>query len=140
MKAIVLCLAACTLLSSSAIGQRSSELVHRNCSWCHTSASPPVKVITAAATPEHGIKIPRVKITKASAPVCLSCHDGFTAQALDQAHINHAPTDKHGGLDCLVCHDPHDRTRSYRMLRGRNGPETAQTAVLGFCRECHTDY
>lgn len=111
---------------------RSTEPAHRACWWCHT---------TTTTSGQQARVVSQVKLhAKVSWPTCLSCHDGLTASALDDGHANHAPTKFHSGLDCLACHDPHDRSGSYRMLRGNHGPETAQTAVLNFCRECHSDH
>jgi predicted CXXCH cytochrome family protein len=94
--------------------------VHRSCEWCHAPD------ITASSARAQG----------ATTPVCLSCHDGVASRSPDVGSSSHSRS----GLDCLACHDPHDRSGSYRLLRGKFGPQTAQTAKLQFCRECHSNH
>jgi hypothetical protein len=110
------------------------EPAHQSCSWCHT----PTKMLVKEVKTNGAVKTWRT--SKATFTMCLSCHDGSTAGALDRGHPNHVPGENRAGLDCLVCHNPHDKSGSYRLLRGKNGAETEKTAVLAFCRECHTDH
>jgi len=107
-----------------AAAQEDSGMKHASCQWCHT---PDVTSFQPRATSAIARKQVR------AAPVCLSCHDGITAGSPgDQSSAHYS-----SGLDCLACHDPHDQSGSYRMLRGKSGRQTQQTASLEFCRDCH---
>ncbi|MGZ4815641.1 MAG: hypothetical protein ACXVZV_09545 [Terriglobales bacterium] len=73
--------------------------------------------------------------------VCFSCHDGQIAEEPNlPLHLAHAGRQNRPGLKCIDCHDPHDRSHSFRLLRGKRGPQNAQTAALDFCRDCHPDH
>ena len=105
--------------------QEDTGLKHASCQWCHT---PDVTSFSPRLTAVKARKQVR------AAPVCLSCHDGVVAGSPDDQSSVHYRS----GLDCLACHDPHDQSGSYRMLRGKSGHQTQQTASLDFCRECHS--
>jgi len=122
----------CVFLSTIVAGQKTTDPAHASCSWCHSESG--------SAESSRAVATGSGKPSPTAARMCLSCHDGLSAELPDDGHLNHAPTKTRAGLDCLVCHSPHDRTGSYRLLRSKVGPQTPQTAVLAFCRECHTDH
>ena len=130
MKSAALLLAVFLLLVAPAAAQ-SPDPPHRACSWCHTYATTALQ--QASVKPKKSLLPTRVS------SMCLSCHDGLTAQLPDDGHLNHAPTPTRSGLDCTACHDPHGHSGSYRMLHAKADTETEKTAGLEFCRECHTD-
>jgi hypothetical protein len=107
---------------------------HKSCGWCHV---PDRSLPEAAAPARRNQKDHRLRQTL---PICLSCHDGMIGPGLDEIHDVHQGRLRNEPTDCLDCHNPHDRTGSYRMLRGTRGPETESSATLGFCRGCHTQY
>jgi hypothetical protein len=107
--------------------QHDFSKTHNTCTWCHTSSNGAL---------ETGVsKVGQHRSTS----ICLSCHDGIVAQTFDDGHFNHAARN-HNSLDCITCHDPHDRTHSYMALKGKRGPETEGSAKLDFCRGCHADH
>ena len=103
---------------------------HRPCTWCH--------VPSAGAQPGHE-QTKKAALTVDSS-LCLSCHDGVTGPDLSDVHFVHVGRFSNEPQRCTDCHDPHDRTGSYMQLRGKDGPETEQSAMFGFCRGCHSDH
>ena len=110
-------------------GRRSFQEIHNNCAWCHTPSRTATSMPAAhSSNDDH------------ASALCISCHDGVSAESRDDVHDNHASSHDHRGLSCTTCHNPHDRTGSYMALRGKAGPETESSAKLGFCRGCHPDH
>ena len=101
---------------------------HRSCTWCH--------VPSLGAQPVREEQ----KVVLMNSAVCLSCHDGVTGPDLSDVHAVHVGRFSNEPQRCTDCHDPHDRTGSYMQLRGKNGPETEQSAMFDFCRGCHLDH
>jgi hypothetical protein len=117
----------CLSLGTTLFAQNSGP-PHRSCMQCRVAAS---------VSDENGGQKP----ASFSYIVCLTCHDGQIAEEPNlPLHLAHAPRRGHVGLDCIACHDPHDRSHSFRLLRSKRGPQTEQSAALDFCRDCHTDH
>ncbi|MGZ4788638.1 MAG: hypothetical protein ACXVZX_08955 [Terriglobales bacterium] len=97
---------------------------------CHLASSNPGELVKVKQTGD-----------RISPVVCFSCHDGQIAEEPNlPLHLAHAGRQNRPGLKCIDCHDPHDRSHSFRLLRGKRGPQNAQTAALDFCRDCHPDH
>src|SRR5579884_4172255 len=117
------------LVVGVAYGQAdNSSSTHRSCEDCHH------------CTHSHATATDTASLEKKfSYRECLTCHDGQLAEEPNPTlHFAHIHIDKKEGLKCSICHNPHDRSGSFCMLRSKYGqPLTAKTAGLDFCRECH---
>ena len=124
------------VLSASLASAHDSQVrpPHRSCTWCHVP-SVGTQPVREGQKPDS-----EKKAVLMQSAVCLSCHDGVTGPDLSDVHAVHVGRFSNEPQRCTDCHDPHDRTGSYMQLRGKNGPETEQSALFGFCRGCHTDH
>jgi 5-methylcytosine-specific restriction endonuclease McrA len=130
MKLILLICVLGVSLASPATNNSQPRPPHQSCTWCHV--------------PRTSVQAVSEQTRKAALPInsstCLSCHDGNLGPALSDVHAIHIGRFPNEPQTCLDCHNPHDRTGSYMQLRGKHGPETEQTWMLDFCRDCHTDH
>jgi len=127
--ALMVCVLSASLAFALPDNSAQARPPHQECTWCHVPSvgRPPAR---------EGQK----KVAVMQSAVCLSCHDGMTGPELSDVHAVHMGRFPNEPRNCLDCHDPHDHTGSYVQLRGKNGPETEQSAMFGFCRGCHSDH
>src|SRR3954471_2329998 len=101
-------------IASPLLARDTAQPPHRSCMGCHLAAR------VSAETEGTGQARHQFSYL-----VCASCHDGQIAEEPNlPLHRAHAGSADKPGLKCIVCHDPHTRTDSYRLLRGKRGPET----------------